>query len=265
MRFLWTMVVVSAFCGPRLVTDGVYGDTIFYEDFTVDPNWGVTSEFNAGAGDQLSHNSGGGWYEIYLTEEHPRRTKYAESPPFARVDGGSFTVAFDLRYAHSSWGMGMAIRLLDGPTLNGEDYYDPDLDNRSVLVNLSDHHASNPLGALRVDDIDPTTTPSDASPTMDTGAWYSVSIAYDGVAETADILMLHENGSVFFEQAGFSLRPGPFDRIAFGTDTLNDDGTSAEIWFDNVAITPEPALLTLVGLGALRIFWRRKSTVGMPR
>jgi len=246
--------------------------TVYQEDFTTDPGFVTSPDFYVNAGNSATWNAALGTYEVHTTEYGPGAPKFAQTPAFSRIAGESFTVQFDVKNVMDSGGMGQAIMFFDGPVLTQAGQQAIGGSNVSVQYYLRDHYSGSDRGSLGVSDGYGSGYDSGLSPSMVFGSWYRVILDYDATAGTADLRMLSGSGfgTTFYESLDFPLTVDPFDRIGFGAQVGNTDGTAAELHVDNVLVTaemssPVPEPLTLCGLGmalaSLSAYVRRRRKI----
>ncbi len=225
-----------------LVGQAEAGQSLLVEDFSSDPGWISTDPTNV----RWDSN---GFYRARVNDDSGV-ARWGFSPLFQQVANSSFTLDFDMRPASTSWGTYPLLGLIqDGvatpyevASLRIEAHWSGDGYNKFLL-------GSN--GAPRIG----------WSPTFDTSKWYNHSIEYDADSNTVlwNVTDL-DTGQVFHADTFSGISIAPFNQLAVGYEGAAPVyGSWAEIYVDNIDLVPEPFTLSLLVLGGLAVFRRRRS------
>jgi hypothetical protein len=192
--------------------------TIYSENFATNPKLSLNE--TPKPGDTYIWDSTSGVYKIHLTETVPWDYKYVVSPQFTKIKDTSFTFQIDVKPISMSFGMGMQVH-----------FFDSDSGIDKPAIDIGQTGTDNPLIIF----YDTKTNYRSAATTM--GTWYTISVKYYNSTKTADLKVVNTSTSqVFYQQLGVSFIIKSFNRIGIGSTTGAGDGSTAEMWYDNISL-----------------------------
>jgi len=193
---------------------------IFSEDFSDKPT--ITSTYTLKNGEYFQYDSTNQDFKVKILEEDGKVNKFAFLPTFSKVINKSFEISFDFNLKETSFGMPIGIEFGDKDFEN----------NKRISVVIGGSHD------MRLGFSDGTNPRIMSTSDTKLNTWYSVKLSYDNNTKTVDILVSNKSdGSVFFKTIDQKFEVPSFEKIGMGNRTVNLDGTSAEMYYDNIVIT----------------------------
>jgi len=229
--------LILCICFVLFVYSIVKGETIFSEDFTVDPGWTSTEPENIGW--DPSHGNPPGCFRARVSDNPSFWPQWGYSPAFQQVSNRSFTLEFDMNPVNPSYGTYPMLGLIEEGAANP--WFDRAL---SVGVEKADEFPQNFVirGPIY-----------DHSPELQVGEWYHQRLDYNAGSHSLGWEIFDSVGGLFYNAAYTNITIAPFNQVVVGYE--GDDpvyGTGwAEIYVDNINIIPEPATLILLALGGI--------------
>jgi hypothetical protein len=198
---------------------------IYSQNFISAPNYSIYDGTPL-AGDTFIWDSTAGVFKVHLTETTPFMPKFATSPSFAKVNNMSFILQIDVDPVSISYGMGIGVRLFDadsGISKPSFEFLQAGSDNpRFIFYDANDAISYN-----------------SGAPIL--GTWYTITITYTNSTGTANIQVVNRaTSAVFYQQSGVAFIPNSFNSIGLGAETGAGDGTTADMYYDNISLTITP-------------------------
>lgn len=222
MKRLLQLLSSSIFItGFLLVSTSIMAQTTVYqEDFASDPGYTIPY-YTPVSGEYFQWNSIDETYEVRIKEKHGGILKWAYSPAFELIGEESFEISVDLKLIETSFGMPIGIAFCK----------DGDQPESKMWIRVSSSNDRT------IQIADGTGNLHESPDWVDFDKWYTVKVIYYSETGTVDINVTETSGgNVFWQMTGGTFNPNEFDLCTLGFTTRNNDGSWAEMEFDNIKI-----------------------------